>query len=390
MNILDYLDWRGDLLFEERPFNEVDNLILSELVYLNMDGLVPADPNDSIPLPELLVRYKAAGYDQSDILNDPLPLLEKAASAERFSRVRVGRYVNRIDSDQVLQFAAATFYLNNALYIAFRGTDNTITGWREDFNFAYMDETPGQSESVAYVNAVAKDTSCPIWIGGHSKGGNFAVYAASFCDRQIRDRILKVYSNDGPGFVHSVVDSENYASILSRTEKIIPESSLVGILLSGMERRRVVKSSANGILQHNPYSWDILGARFDYADARSPSSIFWDEALSRWMDTLSDTEKADLVSAIFDSLEASGVSTLSGLKENLFSAGSAFLDSIKKISPKEQESVGGAVGKLFAAGRDTLYENLKKKFGRIEQTLHIGSVPAPDTEIPQGGSEAVQ
>ncbi len=379
MNILDYLDWRGDLLLSERPFNEVDNLILSTLVYLNMDGLVPEDPRASIALSELPDAYRAAGYDQSRFLNDPLPLLEKAVRTPRFSSVRVGRYVNRIDAGQLIQFAAATYYLDDGTaYIAFRGTDDTIVGWREDFNFGLLTETPGQSESVAYLDAVASDTACPLRVGGHSKGGNFAVYAASFCKKAIKERILSVYSNDGPGFVHSIVDSEGYSSIVSRIQKIIPESSLVGILLSGREHKRVIKSSARGIFQHNPYSWSIVGTKFDPADARSPGSLFMDETLSRWFEKLSDTQKADLISAIFDSLEASGVSTLSELKENPIVTYNAIKGAIKKIDPETQSEVLDTMRKLLLAGRDVLLDELHKKLDLLEQVLPKPNDSHPD------------
>ncbi len=247
MNILDYLDWRGDLTFAERPFNEVDNLILSTLAYLKMDGLVPENPAASVAIADLPAKYKAAGYDQTAFFNDPYPLAEKAADTARFKDVRVSRYMSRTEVDEAVQFAAVTFDLGDGTkYVAYRGTDETIVGWREDFNLALLPETPGQSEAVAYVNAVAAETVSPLRLGGHSKGGNFAVYAAAFCEAATKKRILSVYSNDGPGFLREIADSDAYRSILPRIQKIIPESSLIGILLSGSEPKRVIASAVKG------------------------------------------------------------------------------------------------------------------------------------------------
>ena len=366
MNILDYLDWRGDITFAERSFNEVDNLILSTLAYLKMDGLVPENPSASVSIADLPAKYKAAGYDQTAFFNDPYPLAEKAADTARFKDVRVSRYISRTEADAAVQFAAVTFDLGDGTkYVAYRGTDETIVGWREDFNLALLPETPGQSEAVAYVNAVATDSDCPLRLGGHSKGGNFAVYAAAFCEETVKKRILSVYSNDGPGFLHEIADSDAYRSILPRIQKIIPESSLIGILLSGSEPKCVIASAAHGVMQHNPYTWNTIGPHFVAADRRDPFSVFMDETMARWMDTLNDEQKKTLIAAIFDSLEASGVSTVNDLKTGNLATYNAILQAIKKLDPSMQSEVADAMHKLALAGRDVLHEEIQKKLEAI-------------------------
>lgn len=362
MNILDYLDWRGDLTFAERPFNEVDNLILSTLAYLKMDGLVPENPSASVSIADLPAKYKAAGYDQTAFFNDPYPLAEKAADTARFKDVRVSRYMSRTETDEAVQFAAVTFDLGDGTqYVAYRGTDETIVGWREDFNLALLPKTPGQSEAVDYVNAVAADTAGKLRLGGHSKGGNFAVYAAAFCEEATKKRILSVYSNDGPGFLHEIADSEAYKSILPRIQKIIPDSSLIGILLSGSEPKHVIASAAHGVMQHNPYTWNILGQHFVAAERRDPFSVFIDETMARWIETLNDEQKQTLITAIFDSLEASGVSTVNDLKTGNLATYNAILQAIKKLDPSMQSEVADAMRKLALAGRDVLHEEIQKK-----------------------------
>ena len=362
MNILDYLDWRGDLTFAERPFNEVDNLILSTLAYLKMDGLVPENPSASVSIADLPAKYKAAGYDQTAFFNDPYPLAEKAADTARFKDVRVSRYMSRTETDEAVQFAAVTFDLGDGTqYVAYRGTDETIVGWREDFNLALLPKTPGQSEAVDYVNAVAADTAGKLRLGGHSKGGNFAVYAAAFCEEATKKRILSVYSNDGPGFLHEIADSEAYKSILPRIQKIIPDSSLIGILLSGSEPKHVIASAARGVMQHNPYTWNILGQHFVAAERRDPFSVFIDETMARWIETLNDEQKQTLITAIFDSLEASGVSTVNDLKTGNLATYNAILQAIKKLDPSMQSEVADAMRKLALAGRDVLHEEIQKK-----------------------------
>ena len=212
-NILDYLTWRGDLRFHERPFNEVDNLIFSELAYADWGGIVPED-GTRVPLAEACQHYVNDGRDQSYLANDPRPLAEALLQSERFRDVEMSRYVSKTDTEQQLQFAAVTFHLEDgSLYVAFRGTDNSIVGWREDFNMSFLSHTPGQAEAAAYLDRAAAENDGPILVGGHSKGGNFAVYAAAFCESTPPERIRRVYSNDGPGFNRAVADDPRVRAV---------------------------------------------------------------------------------------------------------------------------------------------------------------------------------
>ena len=367
-SILDYLDWRGDLLLTERPFNEVDNLILSVLAYTNMDGLVSNRFAETVTLRDLLPAYLKAGYDQSNVVNDPLPLLKKAAAAPRFQNTLVSAYVNRVDPGQQVQFSAVTFHLEDGtLYLAFRGTDNTIVGWREDFNISFLTETPGQSEAIAYVKRVAEESALPLRLGGHSKGGNFAVYAAAFCENTaLQRRILRVYSNDGPGFNKTIANAPEYLALLPKLEKTIPESSLIGILLSSRAESRIIKSSVRGVQQHNPYTWEVRGTAFESADQRSSSSIFMDETLRNWLSTLSEKQLSNFVNAVFDALEASGASTFSEVNANRWVSYNAIAKAVTKLDAELQADAMTALYKLALSGRDVLWNEAKKTFERAE------------------------
>ena len=352
MNILDYIDWRGDLTFAQSGFNEVDNLIFSTLVYLNMDGLLD---EAAITGEALLTRYTQAGYDQSFSVNDPLPLLKKAAASPRFRDVLVTDYVNKIDAAQQLQFAAATFVLPDALsYVAFRGTDNTLVGWREDCNFSFLAETPGQTEAVAYVERAAGRTAGDLLVGGHSKGGNFAVYAAAFSNKATQKRIVRVYSNDGPGFNSAIAESKPYLAVLPKVVKIIPDSSLVGILLDSKAQPRVIQSDAKGLMQHNPYSWCVKGAAFESADERAASSLFMDKTLSEWIGSMSTENKQVLVNAIFDALEASGATTLREISENKWEAYTAILKAAAQMDADSKSDIKETLKKLLVSGKDAV------------------------------------
>jgi Protein of unknown function (DUF2974). len=368
MNILDYLEMRGDLTFYERPFNEVDNLVFSVLAYLDMKDIVPGEFDFTVSLKKLCKKYLELGYDQSYIVNDPKILLKRIVSCKRYERVRVGGYYHNVSQDEQVQFSCATFMLGDGTaYVGFSGTDDTLAGWREDFNFTFMSSTPGQNDAAAYLNRLGKATFCPLRIGGHSKGGNFAVYGAAFCDEHLRDsRIIGVYSNDGPGFRKAVAESEQYLAIVDRTLKIIPESSIVGILLSGNVRTKVVRSTAKGISQHGFYTWKVRRDRFFEADSLSTSSTFMDETVKRWLDSLEDEQKKAVVSAVFDALQASGATTLTQLNTNKWVSYNAILKAARNIDPSVYSDIADSLKKLAGAGKDVLWNEAKKTFERRE------------------------
>ncbi len=362
--ILDYIAWRGDLRFEDAPFNEVDSLILAELSYTIMEELVPGPESpESVSVKDVCAGYERRGYSAKDTANDAYPLLRAAASCARFASLRLSAYVNRIDVERSVQFAAVCFHLGGARrYIAFRGTDNTIVGWREDFTICYLSETPGQQEAVRYLNRVGALEDGEILVGGHSKGGNLAIYASAFCDGALRDRITAVYSCDGPGFNQAVVNTPEYLAVLDKVRLYLPESSMIGILLSNKAERTHVKSSGVGVQQHDPYTWQVLGPAFVTVESPSAASLFLDETLRRWLDGLTDKQRSDFVRAIFDTVEASGAQTLNELKASRWNSYSAILKAVRDMDPSLQKEVLKMAQLLAQTGYDVLMQDAQTSF----------------------------
>lgn len=354
MNILDYLDWRGDILFSEREFNEIDNIIFSTLAYTEMEGLISEDDEKKLTVSELYSEYVSAGYDQSKMIINPATLLKKASETERYKNVIVRNYVNKIDTEIKLQFSAVTFEFGNNFYIAYRGTDNTLVGWREDCNLSYLSRTPGQFEAVRYLNEIAGKSDNQLIVGGHSKGGNFAVYAGSFCDEAVKSRIIKIYSNDGPGFNDTVANSKEYLSVIPKTEHIITDSSVVGILLSSKTKRRVIKSSAMGLDQHNPYTWNVRCTEFEKADGLSQASVFMDNTISIWINSLSDENKRIFINTIFDFLENSGAKTLNDIADKKWEVYNSVLKAMTQMNNEKKLEIGFTIKKFFDASRDAI------------------------------------
>lgn len=380
-NILDYIDWRGDLNLRDASFNEVDGLIMAELAYLDLGEILSEDPRPQMSLTEVCEHYLALGIDQSHGVNDPGPLLRKAAKCRRFGSLMLGGYINHIDPERELQLAALSIYWEDgSVCAAFRGTDDSIVGWREDFNFSFQDHTAGQTEAVAYLKRLGETFDGPIRVCGHSKGGNFAVYAAAFCGSELRERrIQRIYANDAPGFRKELAKTLQIQSILGKTAVVIPESSLIGILLSTKKEKKIIRSSASGLEQHNPYTWQVLGPCFEAADSRSASSLFMDETLHRWLDELDDQQRADFVRAVFDAMESSGALTLHELKAEPVATANAILSAIRNMDPELQRSAFASLRKLAAAGGGTLRDELLSALNRHGIEILSGSREKTET-----------
>ncbi|MBQ6356328.1 MAG: DUF2974 domain-containing protein [Solobacterium sp.] len=354
-NVLNYLDWRGDLSFRAAPFNEIDNLILCELTYARMDDIFIED----MTLEELYTAYKEAGICQDDIPFDPAPLLERAAETERFKGIRISRFVNQFDPASQIQFAAVTFRLGTGLsYISFRGTDNTITGWREDFNMAVGKATPAQLAAAGYLNAVDIHKDSSLLVGGHSKGGNLAIYGAAFCAPRIRNRIVRIYSNDGPGFAGETEASEEFARIARRTVHYVPQGSIVGLLMHTPATRILIHSDGISFWQHNPYSWSVQRTSFERSDKLDNFSEFIDSVLDRWLDGLSTEQRITFINTIFNALEATGVTTINEISHSPARTLKAFMEELRKEDPQMQKDVAGMLKQLAVSSTGVLKDGI--------------------------------
>lgn len=371
MNMLDYIDWRGDLSMIISPFNEVDNLILSEIAYANFDNIVEGlESEETITLQEAGEKYNALERGQGFLGNNPSMALNKAAESERFRKIRLGYYEKEISAEQEFQFTAVTFFLEDGtVYVAYKGTDNSIAGWREDFNFVYLKRTEGQNHARNYLTNVCIKVGRAVRVGGHSKGGNLAVYAAAFCEEKYKDQIISVYSNDGPGFNPDVVQTSEYQGILSRVQMFIPEFSVVGILLSNKNERKIIDSNGLGVKQHNPYTWQVLGTKFQEAGKQTLTSIIVEETFSKWFDSLNREQAKELISVIFNLLEATGADTFTEIKGNKRVSFNALVKAMRGMDNDTQKLVTEGFNKLLSSSWESITEEMKKAPNKIKETL---------------------
>lgn len=353
-NLFDYLLWRGDVPLSIDPFGEADNLLLCELTYTDFGGIVPED-GTPISLPEACAAFFAS-HDRETIRENTAYtakapfLMESMATGARFGGMRLCRYMNRVDREKDTQVCAVTFLLDDGTaFVAFRGTDGTIVGWKEDFNLSYLSGTVGQKTAAAYLEETAARIPCPLRVGGHSKGGNFAVYAAVFATPDVQARIETVYTNDGPGFRPDVTDSDAYKAMLPKIVSIVPGNSIIGRLLRSGSAPIVVKSTAQGFAQHDGFSWQILKNRFERTDP-SAMSDFMESTVRAWSEELDDESWKTIVDMIFSMIEATGFDTFSSINEQKRKSMEAMFAALRSFPRKEQAEGLSILGHLIASG----------------------------------------
>ena len=362
--VSDYLDWRGDISFSDDPFNEVDNVLLSLIAYVDFEGVL--DEEKGMSIGEVCRKYfwihSPDEIKARDSYVKLVPfLMEKASRSRRYSKTVLHHYVNIIDADADEQMSAVTFDLEDGTsYAAFRGTDGSIIGWREDFNLAWLRQTRGQRHAVDYLNAAGNLNDRKLRVGGHSKGGNFAVYAAAFCGESVRNRILKVYTNDGPGFMQDVAESKEIEAICDKVWSLVPEQSLFGLLMYGAYDHEVIKSSAKGVFQHDAQTWQVLGSHFVRALRLSERSVLLSKTLNSWIADVEPEQRRKFVNFVFDVLETSGADTFSELHKNKIKNYGELIRAGRSMDGSRRKQFSEVLRVLARDGTSVLAQELKK------------------------------
>ena len=294
-------------------FNDVDNLILAQCSYFPLDrGKVPCDTMTIRHISALLEGHPDA-FGSIDA-RDNCEMLRLMASGDRFGKIRVLDYCSQTVEQKESQFAGMTFLLpDGTVYVALRGTDNTLVCWKEDFNMAFSCPVPAQTEALRYLKAVCDSANCSVRVGGHSKGGNLAVYAAACLPEVLQDRLLQVFSNDGPGMSEEVIASPGYQRVSDRIISILPEFSIIGMLMCEHRNNKVVESRASGLMQHSAYTWQVRRAGFVELPGLTRKSLKIDDILDCWLFDMPEDERLQLVEAQFAALNQAEVTSMQEL-----------------------------------------------------------------------------
>jgi hypothetical protein len=353
----------------------VDNIILTHLSYLPFDGIVPSpDEKRTVTIGEaaekiavVLERDPKAFGDVLVCKEDPA-LLAALGTSERYKHLRLTAYVNHIDMAKEEQFSALTILTDKpkekSSLIAYRGTDNTLVGWKEDFNMSFSTAVPAQLEAVSYVEKMAKQLRGNLRLGGHSKGGNLAVYAAAFCKKRVRKRISAIYSNDAPGFSKEVIASAGYQAIKDKIHAFVPQSSIIGMLFEHDDDYTVVKSTQAGIMQHDVYSWEINRNDVIRLDTVTQESHFFDRTLKEWIGGMSKEQRRRFTDALYDILSSTEAKSLPQLTAGWLKNAGLMIQTYKDIDDSSREVISQSLAALFKSAKNNIYTLLPKNAPR--------------------------
>ena len=372
-NIMDYISWRGDLSFAQSPFNEVDNLILACFSYVNLDGIPAVSGKKGIELKKLVKEFKKLHTikeleaDKSFIRLAPFMMFEMAESV-RFGNCVIRNYVNEIVTEAEQQFSAVEIVLDDGTsYISFRGTDDTIIGWKEDFNLS-TGVVPAQERAVEYMQRISDKAYGMLRVGGHSKGGNLAIYGSVMC-KSAHDKILEIYSNDGPGFSKEFQESPETAEMMPKIIRIIPEYSIIGTLLEHEKQPIIVASTSRGLLQHDGFSWEVQGPGLVRRDSLNKTALRFIEILHKWIDGMDMEQKRLLIEDLFATLQASGYENLSEVQSGGLKSLAAMVKRLDKFAPESRGMMQELLTAICGGWLEQLQEHTKDKLSAIPQSF---------------------
>ena len=339
--IFDYLDYVAYDSIYDRPFKELDVLALTELTYLPFDRIVPQGDTTNIEV-RLSDAVELVDRTTDFIVTDQhLQLVDDLASSKRFKNIKLLNYVNEYDPDVQKQFAAMTYRLTMDVYlVVFRGTDDTLIGWKEDFHMTYMDHVPAQRRAASYLQNVMKEfPKGPFLVAGHSKGGNLATYACSYLPDQLSEQVHAIYCYDAPGLNKSIIKTEGYQRIAHLIHRFVPQGSIVGMMLEVPEPTTIVKSRAfGGFAQHDAFTWMVEKDGFVTLDQTSPDSQQMDQTLKQWVQEVPDSQLKKFFDTFFGLFLDTGITSINDLM-NLknFSKIKEIFQNAQDLDPTERE-----------------------------------------------------
>lgn len=347
-NIIAYVKKYGALSFDEMPFSEVDSLILSQLSYMNIGKHETESDRflakiSDLPFIDDFILIKDVWAPEQN-----LELLRQAAKSKRFGNIKIGFFTSRLDEKNEKQFAAVTYKLAEGIYyIAFRGTDAKLVGWKEDFNLAYLKNVPSQTEAAKYFRRVYKTAKGRYILGGHSKGGNLAIFAAIKAKSRAKKRLLAVYDHDGPGFSEAVYKEKSLKKLYPIIHKTIPQTAIVGLLLAGDIPFTVVESHAHLFMQHDPFSWKISGNSFKKCEGTDMLSQVVSKRIDSWLKKTDNQKRRLFIDSLYSAVLSTGAKTYFDLFKNKKSSAKKFLQAINDTDPEVKELIREMTQELF-------------------------------------------
>lgn len=375
MHIQEYVETTNQT-FQELPFNIVDAAVLCALFYGRIENVIEGenkhDSKHGVPVRDFYKQEYFAGMFSDGITDEEnKKMLTAAAASPRFRDIKVHNVVVKDDPKTDLQFAAATFAIDTDTdFVCFRGTDGSLHAWREDFDMVFMEEVPSQSEAVEYLNSnynapAAEGMAKNIYVAGHSKGGNLAIYSATMCSDNIKNMIKTCYSFDGPGFKESVLEmlQEEWNKKYINISKVVPYKSIIGSIMSDSQNARVVKSAGIILEQHSLYNWEVKDNDFVYVENASNTTEIFDDTLTKWISGATEDQRRVFVDVVFDLFEENNLESVNDLKNAKPAALKDILGSLKGIPHEDSEVMSHLISSLFRSAVRANVANMRDHFG---------------------------
>ena len=361
-NIIGYVKEYGKDDFSKRRFCREDALVLSQFAYLKFEGILEVMSRVPVSLTEInSSKIRDSLFSDYRYEKDNRALFDAMVTSVRFSDLKVAMYINRIETET--QFAALTFILpgSNTL-IVFRGTDETIVGWQEDMGLALKRNIGGQDLSVKYLNDAAGSISGRFMVAGHSKGGNLAIFSSMFSSPEIKKRIKKIYCFDSPGFRTKFLMKSGYDEISERVVKVIPKSSVVGMLFDDGGSSSVVEARAVGVVQHNPYTWVFKNGKLKKTSLSKGHKRLI-ATVNEWILSKDEEQLERFVYYLNLLLESSDADTTIDFSKSLIKHSSQVIKAAKGLDDDTKDFLSKFVKSYVEIATEMIKEEVKEKTG---------------------------
>lgn len=359
-NINDYVE-KYLYTFDEKPFNEIDSIVLSWLSYYHINDVCAKKSFNEVKIKDLYNRkyFYEMVHDVFDY-NSSLKLLSNLASSPRYRDLDIIYYVEKTSKNIGEQFSAMTFrFSKNNYFVAFRGTDHSFIGWKEDFDMSYLKRIPAQADAKRYLTKVMTTLNGSFYVGGHSKGGNLAVYSVLYLDEKLKKRIKKVYSLDGPSLRKETIQDKSYKKILPLVEKYVPQSSVVGMIFEETNNYKIIKSNSIGVLQHCPFYWEVVNDKLKILKDSAFDSKNFKASINAMVNTLSDEELKIFVDTIYGVIESTKSDSIEEMLSNAKKTIPRLFKSIKNLNEDQKKNVSKAATIFLKESFQNLFDSIK-------------------------------
>ena len=365
-NLITYVQQYEAQTFQEKPLTDIDILVLTEIAYLPFDEIVPSsfEVKSGISLNQLGEKFETIKEKEHEnnpfmITSERIELLEVVSKSQRYKEIKVFGFMNDIDDERTKQFAAVCYqWEEENRWIIFRGTDETLIGWKEDFMMTYSDLIPAQTDAIEYLKKQAETFSGTLNVSGHSKGGNLSLYASAMQEETVQNRIEQIYCWDSPGVHRSILVTEGYQRVVSKAKRYIPQDSIVGMMLESQVPYHIIESQGSGISQHSALMWNIEEDHFVELTELTKNSQLTDQTFKQWTEVVSDEDLKLFFDTFFELIFEMGVETVNDVFYNFRMYMQKFFEKAYQMDPEKREVLLRVGHLLFQIRYEIWKENL--------------------------------